>query len=290
MMSLASKALSVALVLAALPMPAQVRAETPVRQVAQGDLEKAGWSKEDKALWLNLGVGAVVVGWGMASWDWGGGGPHLQDEGWLGRGTGEGGADKLGHMWSGYALSHLFAWQYDRWGFGDRAAARLGAFSSAGLMGLIEVGDAFSDEYGFSVQDALFSTAGAALGYVLWREPDLAGKLDFRVEYDPFRSGEYKADIFTDYDRLRYLLAVKGAGFEALADSPARFLEFQLGFYARNYDDYDPSRGTPDLREQHVYVGIGLNVAKLLEPYCCSAPFHYVQLPYTYIPLGWRVD
>jgi uncharacterized protein YfiM (DUF2279 family) len=289
-MPLSHRALTAVLALAIPLAPAQPKAEPPPRQVVQGDLEEAGWSKEDKALWLNLGAGAAVVGWGVASWDWGGGGPTFQDEGWLGSDTSEGGADKLGHMWSGYALSHLFAWQYDRWGFDNEASARLGALSSFGLMGLVEVGDSLSDEYGFSVQDALFSTAGAALGYVLWREPALSSKLDFRIEYDPFREGEHEADIFTDYDRLRYLLALKGEGFEALSDSPARFLELHLGFYARNYDDYNPSQGTPDLREQHVYVGIGLNIAKLLEPYCCGAPFRYIQVPYTYLPLDWRVD
>jgi hypothetical protein len=33
------------------------------------------WSKEDKALALNLGVGAVVLGWGFANWDYGSGRP-----------------------------------------------------------------------------------------------------------------------------------------------------------------------------------------------------------------------
>jgi hypothetical protein len=28
------------------------------------------WSKEEKALTLNLGIGAVVLGWGFANWDW----------------------------------------------------------------------------------------------------------------------------------------------------------------------------------------------------------------------------
>lgn len=289
LLALRSLPTALALLLAALLLPGEAYARPASRQVAQGDLEKAGWTKEDKALWLNLGVGAAVMGWGIATWDWGAGGPQVADEGWLGRDTPEGGADKLGHLWSGYAVGHLFSWQYDRWGFDQETSARLGALSSLGVMGLIEVGDAFSD-YGFSYQDALFGALGAGIGYVLWRDPGLSSKLDLRIEYNPFRGGEHKADVFTDYDRLRYLVAIKGEGFEALADTPARFLELHFGFYARNYDDYNPALGTPDLRKQHVYVGIGLNVARLLSPYCCGGLLHYFQLPYTYVKLDRRVD
>ena len=50
------------------------------------------WSKEEKALSLNLGIGAVVLGWGFANWDFGTSSPRFQDEGWFGRETDEGGA------------------------------------------------------------------------------------------------------------------------------------------------------------------------------------------------------
>src|SRR5687768_11036744 len=60
------------------------------------------WSKEEKALTLNLGIGAAVLGWGFANWDYGTGGPRFQSEGWFDRETDEGGADKLGHLYTGY--------------------------------------------------------------------------------------------------------------------------------------------------------------------------------------------
>src|SRR5690349_4267317 len=45
---------------------------------------RSGWSsdgsKEDKAPALNLGIGAAVLGWGFANWDYGSGGPRFQDE------------------------------------------------------------------------------------------------------------------------------------------------------------------------------------------------------------------
>jgi hypothetical protein len=82
------------------------------------------WSKEDKALALNLGAGAAVLGWGFANWDYGSGGPRFQDEGWFDRETTEGGADKLGHLYTAYLFSHLFAGQYERWDFDKDQAIR----------------------------------------------------------------------------------------------------------------------------------------------------------------------
>ena len=124
------------------------------------------WSKEDKALALNLGVGAAVLGWGVANWDYGEGGPRFQSEGWFDRETEEGGADKLGHFYSAYLFSHLFAGQYERWDFDKDQAIRWGALSSLGVTGLIEVGDAFSD-YGFSYEDPNSRVFSARMGLTL---------------------------------------------------------------------------------------------------------------------------
>ena len=255
-------------------------------------LEGRGMSKEDKALYLNLGAGALALGWGAWSWDWGTGGPRLQDEGWFDRTTTEGGADKIGHAWTGYAISHLFARQYQDWGFTQGEAARYGALSSLGVMGLVEVGDAFSDQYGFSYQDMLFNIAGAAAGYVLWDNPDLARKIDFRVEYNPFiGGGNYQADVFTDYKRLKYLIALKAEGFEAIENPVLKHLELHVGFYARGYEDYDPVRPDRDDRRRYLYVGIGLNLTRLLDPYVKTGGLlHYIQPPYTYVSKSWNLD
>lgn len=248
------------------------------------------WTREDKALWLNLGVGAVALGWGVWSWDWGTAGPRFQDEGWFGRTTTEGGADKLGHAWSGYAISHLFANRYEHFGYSRTEAARYGALSSLGVMGLIEVGDAFSDDYGFSYQDMLFNAAGAALGYVLWEYPELKRKIDFRAEYDPFPSGKRQFDVTTDYQRLKYLIAVKADGFDGIENPWLRYLELHVGYYARNYADY-AGPGSADRRERHFYVGIGLNLTKLLSPYVdTGGVLNYVQVPYTYISADRNID
>ena len=247
------------------------------------------WSKEEKALALNLGIGAVVLGWGFANWDYGSGGPRFQDEGWFDRETTEGGADKLGHLYSAYLFSHLFASQYERWDFDTDQAIQWGALSSLGVMGLIEVGDAFSDVYGFSYQDMLFNTFGAAAGYLLWSFPELSRKIDLRVEYNPFLSGDRQFDITTDYDRLSYLIAFKAEGFDFIENPYLKYLELHVGFRARNYAAYNEWRSV-DQRKQFLYVGIGLNLSKLLRPYLDVPVFNYLQVPYTYLPVTYRIS
>jgi hypothetical protein len=111
------------------------------------------WSKEDKALAMNLGIAATVLGWGFANWDYGSGGPRFHDEGWFDRETKEGSADKLGHLYTAYLFSHLFAGQYERWDFDKDQAIWWGALSNLGVTGLIEVGDAFSDRYAIPRQE-----------------------------------------------------------------------------------------------------------------------------------------
>jgi len=264
----------------------------PAEASAQTDAEAhwlSDWSKEEKALALNLGINAVVLGWGFANWDYGSGGPRFQDEGWFGRDTDEGGADKLGHLYSTYLLTHLFAGQYERWDFAKDDAIQLGALSGLGVSGLIEVGDAFSDKYGFSYQDMIFNTLGAAAGYLLWSYPELSRKIDLRVEYNPFLSGERQADFTTDYDRLSYLIAFKADGFDFIENPYLKYLELHVGFRARNYAAYS-DRPDVDLRKQFVYIGIGLNLSKLLKPYLDIPVFNYLQMPYTYLPITKEIS
>jgi len=186
-------------------------------------------------------------------------------------------------------FSHLFAGQYERWDFDKDQAIRWGALSSLGITGLIEAGDAFSDKYGFSYQDMLFNTLGVAAGYLLWSFPELSRKIDLRVEYNPFTSGDYQSDITTDYERLSYLMAIKAEGFDFIENPYLKYLELHIGFRARNYDAYS-EQSNVDLRKQYLYVGIGLNLSKLFRPYLDVPVFNYFQMPYTYVPLTYQIS
>ena len=83
-------------------------------------------------------------------------------------------------------------------------------------------------------------------------------------------------------------LALKGSGFEDLADTPFEYLELHLGYYTRGYDEYRV--GGPETPRRTIYFGVGLNVTKLLSPLWDTRVFNYFQVPYTYLPYDDNID
>ncbi len=232
----------------------------------------------DKVLITNTAGLAAITVWGILNWDYFSCSPKAQKEGWFSEDTKEGGADKLGHFYCSYSLSHIFTYTYKSWGYTNDKAACLGALSSFAMMGFMELGDSFSD-YGFSYEDFLMNLLGSAVGLLWARYPALSEKLDFRVEYTPDFD---QADVFTDYDNLKFIMALKLSGFKQIQHSYARFFEFQLGYYARNYD-----RQTT--RERNIYIGIGLSLPAIFSDLSMpriSKFFNYFQIPGTYISAG----
>lgn len=198
------------------------------------------------------GIGAVTA-WGILNWDYFARSPVAKTEGWFGANTDEGGADKLGHMYTAYLAARAASNLYQHWCFGEEDAARYGLFSSLAILSAVEVGDSFSD-YGFSYEDFIANVAGGVAGYYFERNPGLSKKFDFRWEYGLNPDG---ADFATDYNNSKYLLATKFAGFEALDDTFLKHFELHLGYYTRGYSEAD------EVNERHVYVGIGINLTDL---------------------------
>lgn len=238
--------------------------------------------RETKVRNLNLLAAGTIITWGVINWDYFQASPRSSNENWLGQETDEGGADKLGHLYSTYALSHLYAKIYRDWDYPEQRAITLGTFSALGTVTIMELGDSFSD-YGFSYEDMIMNCVGAAAGYWFGTHPEWQRRLDLRLEYAPSLS-DFETDAITDYEHHKYLLALKADGFDMLRDTPLSYLELHLGYYARGYNDYRPQLGE-DQRERVVYVGLGLNVGKIIENIWETRIFNYLQLPYTYLPL-----
>lgn len=199
-------------------------------------------------------VGAgIILGWGFLQWDYGERSPHVQSEGWFGQDTAEGGADKLGHLYTGHVLARAMAALYRSWGLDTAPAAREGALTSLLVTSVMELGDSFSP-YGLSGEDMVMNLLGAGTGYALAAWPAWQERLDLRVEY---RLHSGVDDISTDYEHARYLLALKPAGFARLNAPPWRWLELQGGYFARGYAE----AGAPDRRT--LYAGVGLNLPLL---------------------------
>lgn len=234
------------------------------------------WNRQQKLLATNAATAGLISAWGLVSWDYGEYGFQARSEGWFGEHTKHGGADKLGHFYSGYVLGQGLSGLYRSFGYPRREAAAYGALSSWGLLAYMELGDAFS-RFGLSYEDIVMNTAGASASYALDRYPGLSRILDLRVEYLP---KEPQADVFTDYDSLKFLAAVKLEGIGALPRGPWDWLEVHVGYYTRNYGVVGAAA------QRYLYAGIGLNVGRLFRRHGydkTAKVLQYVQVPYTAI-------
>jgi len=238
-------------------------------------------TRGQKTLLLNVGAMAVIAAYGAAQWDYGQDSFDVDNEGWFGPDTKYGGMDKLGHFWSSYALSHLISYAYRKWGYTEAEANLYGVLSNLGIETFMEVADGFSSQ-GFSYEDLVANVAGSAVAYVWGKYPSLARKIDFRMEYTP----EFSSDDLgfpTNYGNQKFLIAVKADGFDAIKNPYLRYLELHGGYYTRGYEDYEPNG--PDHRRRTVFVGLGINVNKLVRMIWDTRVFDYIQIPYTSINL-----
>lgn len=268
-------------------LPLATGAAVLEEQGATGDTMVRGLSG-DRATRLNLGIVAGVTTYGVAAWEWGQSGFHTRSEGWFGMQTRHGGADKLGHAYSGAVTTAITAGLYRRWGYDDIRAARLGAGSGLLLTTAVELGDGLSPEHGFSWEDQLVNMAGVGLEYLRQRHPDLAQRLQFRWEYWPspaVRHGDH-FDITTDYSGSRWLLALPLRGW-GVTGSWLGWLEIQAGYGTRGFAERD--RPYFDGPSRHPFIGVGIHMPLVLGRLGASSDvqrvFEYLQIPGTALPL-----
>lgn len=254
----------------------------------------------NRVLYTNLVGAGVVTLWGVAFWDYFAQKPKFDSEGWFGADTPYGGADKLGHLYSTYLWSLGFSSLYESWGMSHNDATLNGTFTAWTFQAIMELGDSFSSSYGFSYEDFLMNTVGAGFYYVREKFPTLKQRVDLRLEYAPNFQGN--TDFFSQYNSMKYLIALKGSGFEATKSSWLKYTEFHLGFYTRGYQNYssygvDLENGNPNKAfartERVVYIAVGISISELLNKAGWTktgSVFNYVQLPYTYVPFGYDAD
>jgi hypothetical protein len=228
---------------------------------------------------------------GFAEWGWGTSSFKFHSEGYFGKDTAYGGMDKLGHAWNAAVLAETFTDAIRKRAPNPDGAPVTGFILSMGVMGMIEVMDGFSADYGFSYEDITADIVGATLGYLRSTYPELEEKIDFRIEYIP--SGNEKGlALESDYSGQKYLLALKLSGFESFEETPLRFVELHAGYYARGFSDEEIADGDSKLREP--YAAIGLNLSELLLSSeqarnnrigrFARKALEHVQASYTYLP------
>lgn len=210
-----------------------------------------GLTPAQKVLATDLAVIGFIGAWGAANWDYGSNSWRTTDEGWFGRSTKEGGADKAGHLYSTYVIGRSLAGLFRTYGYDKHTAISRGALSALAAMSFMEFGDGFSP-YGLSWEDQAMNVAGAALAWWMAAHPALDRRMALRAEYR-FHA-EHASDFFTDYERWRYYLVLKPGGFDAMPE-PLRWVELHAGYFARGYHDEDPSND-----RRSTFVGIGLSL------------------------------
>lgn len=241
------------------------------------------WSDSQKALAVNLGIVAGVTLYGVGQWGWGESSFSFQEEGWFENDTKFGGADKLGHAYTGAAVTALAAACYRCWGVDEERVPGLGALSGLVTTTVIEIGDGFSNEHGFSWEDQVANVAGVGLEYLRQRYPAVRERVQFRWEYFPsseVRSGR-QADILTDYEGSRWMLAFPLQAWIG-EDSWLRWFDVLVGYGTRGYSD---GGGHGD---RHPFVGIGISLPQVKEEIGIGGPvrvLEYYQVPGTAYPL-----
>jgi hypothetical protein len=246
----------------------------------------ADWSPKKKVAALNVATIGTIAGIGVAAWDYGSHSFRTANEGWFDADTPYGGADKLGHVFTCYALGTVYSHIYTDWGYSENDAILLGATNSLLTMTVVEFADGLSKSHGFSWQDEVMNAAGAGFAYLRHRFPAIRERVDLRWEWFPSpaaREGE-RFDVLTDYSGQKFLLAFKLDGWLRTGNPVLKALELQTGYYTRGYVSGDDEFFSS--KHRYGYIGIGLNVTYLLERltgHRAAGVFDYYQVPYTYL-------
>ena len=199
---------------------------------------------------------ATIVSIGIFKWDWGSGRFAFKNEGFFGANTANGGADKTGHLWTGYTLSNINMHFLKK--SGVRNYKEYGILLAWTNLLVIELGDGLSKTYGFSLEDLLFNTLGSGISY-LRAQNEFAKKLtDLRLEITP---SEFSFDAFneTNYTDLKYILALKPAAF---SKNYLKYLEFHIGYYTRGYRGVRASEYLTKNRTG--YIGLSVDLHSLI--------------------------
>ena len=147
--------------------------------------------------------------------------------------------------------------------------------------------------------DILFNNIGILFGMLLDYSPFLDRIFTISWEYIPTREMREKFnrdhhDIFTDYGGAKVILVTKFAGIPYISFTPLRYINFNLGYYARGYN---PTKYFSS-RTRNVYIGFSINLSIVFGDvlpvgYVSSSIqsiFNYYHLPWDYEAKIWTLS
>ncbi len=249
-------------------------------------------------------VGAPVITflYGAKTWNWGDNHDFwFGEERWFQGDTGAGGADKIGHCFAHYAVSRM-TYSFFSYTEQSRNTAVIYSGLTAALIGtMIEIGDGFTGRYGFSYEDLVVDYVGIIIAMISDRFPIFDQFIGFTATYVPSKAfrrygdGTY-LDFAGDYSGWKYMFNFKLGGFKYIGlDIPEfmRYVQFDIGYYTRQYTDYDHENGDYDAR-RHWFFGISVNMREVARDlfswnrkaqWLAEQPFQYY-----HVPIGYQND
>lgn len=174
----------------------------------------------------------------------------------------DGAADKYGHLWGNFAMKRLATFIFRTTGSSWHAANIEGAILTEIVTLGGEIGDGFGKNYGFDPYDALFNNIGILIAMILDTSPVLDRMFTMQWEYVPTREmrekfGSDHHDVFTDYSGAKVFFVTKFAGIPYVSLTPLRYINFDIGYYARGYN---PSKYFSS-RTRNIQIGFSINLS-----------------------------
>jgi hypothetical protein len=209
---------------------------------------------------------------------------RVHQEGWFGKDTVNGGADKASHLTDYYVVASLFEDAYKMIGFSERQAILMGLGLAVATGLANEVSDGFT-RHGFSWEDLAMDSAGAVAASVvsLTRTRDL-----FSMRTSHLPSSTYNDDVYSADFKFAGLGQRLGVNL-----GPLRWLLFSVTYGTKGY------RETSGIdKQRQLGFEIGLNLQQILFDlkvsrgtwwgYALHVVGDNVRFPFTAV--GMRVD
>ncbi|MCX7677859.1 MAG: YfiM family protein [Spirochaetes bacterium] len=285
--------------------PVREQSPSSTQRESSATINNPFWNSEETPFKIGmrytllLGTPVITLLFGINAWDWG----ENHDwkwghERWFQSDTDSGGADKIGHCYALYVVTRvaysLFSYtepNYER-------AVQFSGFTGALVGFIIEFGDAFTGRYGFSCEDLISDLIGVGIAVILDSHPALDAFIGFTAHYWPsegFRRDKNKTvlNFAGDYTGWKYMFNFKFGGFHYLGFRLPEFLRFvqlDIGYYTRNYTDYDELIGRTDAR-RYWFFGISINMREVARDafffhgkisWLAQQPFKYYHVPIGY--------
>jgi hypothetical protein len=149
--------------------------------------------------------------------------------------------DKLGHVFATFQVSNISSKMWKWAGVNHQKSVMYGALSAIAYQSIIEIQDAYSTEWGFSVGDMGANLLGAALFVaqeLTWEEKRIRLKLSFanhdypkdvKPRYDQLFGTSFVERYLKDYNSQTYWISVNPRSFSPKGKFPG-WLNIALGY------------------------------------------------------------